>query len=135
VKKILGRNALLFNAFGLIFLLSGIIGVVVTHKTVAREKIITPADASIPETPVRGPLTLKVQGDIIREHVLKTTGGKTYAEMSREDSNRDIWITATTLTTALGLGILAYAFSVFVASLGVLFICFGLIFRNESLVQ
>ena len=111
---------------------------------------MTPADAAIPEKPVSGPLTLKVQADIIREHTLKMTNGQTFAEMPRQVSKlnedgkpildaggnpvmvanaaRDIWITATTLITALNLGILTYAFSGLIILFGFISIWTGIVF-------
>lgn len=125
-----------------------------TYKNVAQEKITTSADASIPGAPVLGPLTLKAQADIIREHTLKTTGGKVYAEMPGQvpkldadgkpvvdadgkpvtvsNPARTIWITATTLTTALNLGIITYAFSSLILFFGFVSIWTGITFYSLS---
>ncbi len=109
--------------------LGGMWGIFFTYSNIAREKITTPADASIPNTPVRGPFTLKSQADIIRHHVLETTKGLTYAEMSRTDPNRSLWITATTLTTALNLGIITYVFSGLIVFLGLISVWTGITFH------
>lgn len=114
---------------GIVLVIGGVWGICFTYTNIVREKIVTPADAAIPEQPVRGPFTLKAQADIIRHHTLDTTGGKTYAEMSRQDPARDIWITATTLTTALNLGILTYVFSGLIILLGGISIWTGVVFR------
>jgi hypothetical protein len=135
---------------GIILILGGAWGITFTYDNVAREKIVTPEDASIPNTPVRGPFTLKAQADIIRKHALKTTGGKTYSEMPRliesvdengqpeldEDGKpvmvpnkaRDTWITVTALTNAINLGILTYAFSAFTLLMGLISVWTGLVF-------
>lgn len=135
---------------GFVLVCSGVLGLVFTYANVARENITTPEDASIPGILVRGPLTLKAQADIIRAHTLRMTEGKTFAEMPRQiqkldsdgkpvldeagkpvltaNTGRDIWITATTLITALNLGIIAYAFSAIVLLLGLFFIWTGIIF-------
>jgi len=126
--------------FGAVMVGVGGWGIVFTYQHVAREQITTPEDASIPNAPVRGPLTLLSQADVIRKHTLESTGGLTYAQMPRQvpemDANgnqvldengapvmvanddREIWITATTLTNALNLAVLAYAISMFVCLLG-----------------
>lgn len=132
---------------GILFLVGGLYGVFYTSKNIKQEKIITPEDASIPNKLVKGPFTLKSQAEVIRKHTLSMTDGKTYAEMPRqiskldeggqvilgEDGNpimvantaRDIWITSTTLTNALNLGILAYMFSIVVLLNGLVLIILG----------
>lgn len=128
MKKLLKISSVLAIIVGILLVAGAIWGVCFTYKNIAQEKIVTPADSSIPERSVRGPLTLKAQADIIREHTLKTTDGKTYAEMSREDEKRPLWITATTLTTALHLGILTYVFSGLIFLLGCISIWNGIVF-------
>lgn len=132
MKKILKISAVVAILAGIILVIGGIWGIYFTYKNIAQEKIVTPADASLSEKPVRGPFTLKAQADIIRKHVLETTGGKTYAEMSREDANRNLWVTATTLTTALNLGILTYVFSALIVLFGCVSIWTGLVFYALS---
>ncbi len=132
MKKVLQISAVLAIFAGIVLVIGGIWGISFTYKNVVEEKIMTPADASIPNKVVRGPFTLKAQADIIREHVLKTTGGKTYAEMPREDTNRNLWVTATTLTTALNLGILTYVFSGLILLFGCISIWTGSVFYALS---
>src|SRR3989344_4540722 len=136
MKKMLFVSSVLAIVAGIALVGGGIWGICFTYKNVAQEKIITPDDASIPKAPVLGPLTLKAQADIIRAHTLETTDGKVYAEMPRQiakldsagnpvldekgqpvmvpNDARNMWITATTLTTAFNLGIVNYAFFGFV---------------------
>src|SRR3989344_8863980 len=135
MKKLLIVTSILAIVAGIAMIGGGAEGIIFTYKSVIREQITTPKDASIPEALVSGPLTLKAQGDIIREHSLKSSGGLTYAQMPGQipkldadgkpvidadgkpvtvsNPARTTWITATTLTTALNLGILSYAFSAF----------------------
>lgn len=150
MKKILLVSSFLAIIAGFLLVGGGVWGIAFTYTNVARENITTPDDASIPGVPVHGPFTLKAQADIIRAHTLRMTEGKTFAEMPRQipklDENgkpilgeddkpamtantaRDIWITATTLITALNLGIFAYVFSAVVLLLGLYSIWTGVIF-------
>lgn len=129
MKRLLNASAFLAIIAGIVLVVAGLWGISFTYQNVAREKIVTPEDSSMPNTPLRGPVSLKAQADIIREHTLKVTGGKTYAEMSRDDKNRDLWVTATTLITALHLGIITYVFSGLIVLLGLISIWTGFVFR------
>ncbi len=154
MKKLFKISSFLLITIGIALVIGGVFGIVFTYKNIAREKIITPVDANISEKPVRGLFTLKAQADIIREHTLKLTGDQTFAEMPRQipklDENgqqvlsvddkpvmtantaRDIWITATTLTTALNLGIMAYIFSSLIFLVGCISIWTGIVFYALS---
>ena len=126
---------------GLFSLLGGMFGIGYTYQQAAVENINTPGDAVIAEAPVRGPLTMWAQSEVITRHQLDRTEGLRYAEMPRlieqvdpetgevvigEDGepvmvSNDVrlsWIDATALTTVLGLGIISYAFSAFAMVVG-----------------
>src|SRR3989338_1565364 len=154
MKKLLVVSSVLAILAGIVLVTGGIWGIYFTYRNVADEKIVTPKDSAIPEKPVRGVLTLKAQADIIREHTLRMTGGKTFSEMpcqipKLDDSGkplldaegnpimvantaRDIWITATTLITALHLGVLTYVFSGMVLLFGLISIWTGIVFYALS---
>jgi|SRR5581483_7979972 len=134
MKKLLRASALVAIGAGVILLAGGLWAAVFTYQTVAREKIVTPSDASLPNTPVRGPFTLLSQADIIRTHTLHATGGKTYAEMPMQATNdpRAIWVTATTLITALHLGVITYLFSALMMLLGAISVWTGVVFAALS---
>lgn len=153
------KNKLQFGGYlaiiaGLVLVIGGVWGICFTYKNVAQENIVTGEDASIPNAKVIGPLTLKSQADIIREHTLKITEGKTYAEMPRfiekkddkgnvvldkegkavliENTARNIWITATSLTTAINLAIMSYAFSALIILFGLVSLFTGYLFLELS---
>ena len=150
MKKILSISSVFAITVGIILITCGIWGLYFTYQNVSRENITTPEDASIPGKKVRGPLTLKSQSDVIRYHTLKTTNEKTYSEMPRQiekldeegqvvigvdgkplmitNTARDMWVTATTLITALNLGIVTYVFSGIVFLLGLISIWTGIVF-------
>ena len=152
MKKLLMTSSALAIGVGALMVICGLWAVTFTYQNVAQEKITTPDDASIPNAPVLGPFTLKSQADVIRKHTLKSTKGKTYSEMPRQvtkvDENdepvvdregkpvmipneaRNMWITATSLTTALHLGIITYLFSGLIILFGLISIWTGLIFRQ-----
>lgn len=154
MKMLLVISAVLAVVVGAVMVLGGGWALMFTYQNVTQEKITTPEDATIPSTPVRGPLTLKAQADAIRAHTLKSTGGLMYAEMPRQvpkvdakgepvldaegepvmvaNEARNMWVTATTLTTALNLGIITYLFSGLIMLLGLISIWTGLVFYGLS---
>jgi hypothetical protein len=133
-------------------LAGGVAGAVYTWNQAVAQNVVTPDDASIPETPVRGPFTMFSQMNVINYHQLESSEGLYYAEMPRqvpqvdeagspvigEDGEpvmipnpvRANWITATTLTTALGVGIIAYAVSVFAIVVGITLVASGFTFLS-----
>lgn len=128
----------------------GIFGVWYTYDQAVAQDVTTPDDAAIPETPVRGPFTMWAQADIITQHQLDSTEGLYYSQMERTvpqlDENgaavldesgeavmvpneaRASWLTATTLTTALGLGMMSYALSALAIATGLTLLFTGFVF-------
>lgn len=150
MEKMLRVTAVLAIVSGIFMIGASLFGIKFTYNNVARENIVTTADSSIPNTPLRGPFTLKAQADIIRVHALKASGGMTYAEMPStvpqldaqgkpvldkdgkpvmvSNAARGTWVTATTLITALNLGILTYAFSALALFMGFVSVWTGITF-------
>lgn len=148
-SKLVAVVALFAIVVGAFSILGGLGGMVYTYQQAAVENITTPGDAIIAEAPVRGPLTLWAQSEVITRHQLDRTDGLRYAEMDRlvpeldeagnpvigEDGNpvmvnnqaRLSWIDATSLTTVLGLGIMSYAFSAFAIAVGLALLGIGLV--------
>lgn len=96
------------------------------RDTLAAERIVTAEDAAVPLAPVTGPAEAKAQAEIIREHVLRTTGGKTYAELDRSDPNRTLYLNSVTLRTALMQSYMAFKIADLVQGVGVLVALLGL---------
>ena len=158
MKKQLKLASGFFMILGVLLLIGGIWSLCFTYNSVKKENITTPADASIPNKKVVGPLTLKAQSDIIRYHTLNSTKGQTYADMPRQipkldeqgkevldnegkpvmvdNTLRNMWITATSLMTALHLAILSYGVSILVILVGIAFMVNGyilcLFYRKEN---
>lgn len=125
----------------------GLAGAVYTWDQASDQNITTPDDAYFAEVPVRGPMSMWAQSEIITHHQLANTDGQYYSEMERQvpmmdeagqavldeagepvmmaNAARASWLTATTLTSALGLGILAYAVSAFAMVMGLTMLGLG----------
>jgi hypothetical protein len=151
-SKLVAIVALFAIVVGIGSILGGLGGALYTYQSAAIENITTPDDARIPEIPVRGPISMWVQSDIIVEHQLNRTEGLRFAEMDRmipaldeagqpiigEDGEpvmvpnetRTSWIDATSLTTVLGMGIMAYALSAFAIVVGLALLGIGLVLNK-----
>lgn len=147
---VLLATAILALVVGFGAMAGGIFGAWYTWDHAAAQNVVTPDDAAIPETPVRGPFTMWAQADIITHHQLENTDGLYYAEMDRTvpqvDENGEVvldengeavmvpnearasWLNATTLTTALSLGIVSYALAAFAFVTGLTLVAVGFVF-------
>jgi hypothetical protein len=143
-------TAILALVIGVGSIAGGVFGAVLTYNQAVAENVTTPEDASIPVAAVRGPFTMLSQADIIEFHQLERTGGLRYAEMPRQiaqideagspvldeagepvmvpNDARASWVTATTLTSALYTGVLAYGLSAFAIVVGLALAACGVVF-------
>jgi hypothetical protein len=151
-RRLLAVVGILSLIVGIGALAGGVFGWFYTWNVAAAENIITPDDAIYPEVPVRGPFSMYAQQDIITHHQLESTDGLRYAEMPRQvpqlddqgnevigedgqpvmvsNAARASWITATALTTALNLGIMAYVLSAFAIVMGITLVATGMTFLS-----
>jgi hypothetical protein len=96
------------------------------RDTLASERIVSAEDADIPLVAVAGPDEAKAQADAIRAHVLKITGGKTYAELDQKDPNRATYLNSITLRSALMESYMAFKTSDLVSGVGLIIALLGL---------
>ncbi len=120
---------------GLVFIGGGIYMVVEgqsakdeVRDAVVSEGIITSEDASIPNVLVDNAAKAKAEADVIEVHYLEITGGKTYAELDRDDPNRETAFRAVQLRTSLNLAVMGFKVSDLVIGMGVFMIVVGATF-------
>jgi hypothetical protein len=120
-------------AFGLVLFASGayMIGEARSahdevRDALAAERIITAEDAEIPLAPVNNAAAAKAEADVIQMHALRTTEGKTYAELDRADPRRATYLQAVTLRTALMESYLAFKVADLVQGVGAIVAMLGL---------
>ena len=75
--------------------------------------------------PVDGPFTAYAEADAIEKHALEASGGKTYAELDREDPTRNTVMTASFLRTSLFTSVVAFGVAFMAAGLGIVLILIG----------
>ncbi len=92
----------------------------------AAENITVSDDASCQAgQAVNGPLEAFCQAEIINKHALESTGGKTYAELEREDPLRTVAQSASFLRASLFTSVVAFGVAAFAMGMGLLSILTG----------
>jgi hypothetical protein len=104
----------------------------VVSDTLARQDITTPDDACLPGRQVAGPFTAYCQAKVIEKHTLDLTGGKTYAELDREDPLRDTAMNSSFLQASLFTSVVSFGVAAMAAGMGVIFILIGLGIRDVA---
>lgn len=111
---------------GIVMIIAGGVTWGVVRSQLVAENITIPDDAAMfAGKTVDGPLDAYFQADIINKHALDGSGGKTYAELDREDPARATVMNASFLRTSLFSSIIAFGVAAFAAGVGILNILFG----------
>jgi len=111
---------------GIVFALAGAVTWYLVGDQLAAEKITVSEDARfLAGRDVTGPFTAYAQADVINKHALEATGGKTYAELGKDDPLRQTAMQASFLRASLFTSVVAYGVSLFAAGVGVVLIAFG----------
>jgi hypothetical protein len=117
---------IVFLAAGVYMILQGQDAKDEVRDAIVRENITTSEDASIPNAKVDDADTAEAQADVIEAHVLEITGGKTYAELDRDDPNRPTVLNSVSLRTALNVAVMGFKISDLVTGMGAFMIVVGI---------
>jgi hypothetical protein len=105
---------------GLLLTVSGAATWALVQTSLSDERITVAEDAArFGGQAVNGPLTAYYQADIIEQHALEGSGGKTYAELDREDPARASVMNGSFLRASLFTSVLAFGVAAMAAGLGV----------------
>jgi len=115
---------------GIVLVITGIGTWYTVSTTLGDQNITTPEDACLPDRAVNGPATAFCQADIINTHTLDATGGKTYAELDRDDPLRQTAMTSSFLQASLFTSVVAFGIAAMAIGIGVVFIFLGLAVRS-----
>lgn len=121
------------RALGLVSIIIGAVMIVAGAVTwgmvstkLAAENITVSADAPmLAGAKVTGPIEAFVQADVINHHALTATGGKTYAELGKDDPLRATAMNGSFLRSSLFTSVIAFGVALFAAGVGVLAIVIG----------
>ena len=99
-------------------------------STLSAENITVSEDACLGGQSVTGPFQAYCEADIIAVHALEATGGKTYAELDREDPLREVAMNGSFLRASLFTSVLAFGVSAMAIGVGIVFILIGVALLN-----
>lgn len=111
---------------GVALIVVGIVVWAMVSSQLRDENITIPDDAAAFQgQTVAGPFTAFVQADIIQHHALQASGGKTYAELDKEDPVRATMMNASFLRASLFTSVVSFGVAAFAIGVGILSILFG----------
>lgn len=120
-------------AIGAIMAIGGAVTYAQVSSTLAAEKIVVTDDATcLAGQSVTGPFAAYCQADIIAHHALEATGGKTYAELDREDPLRQVAMNGSFLRASLFTSVVAFGVAAMAIGVGIVFILLGIALLNMS---
>ena len=118
---------------GIIFAVAGVVTWFVVSDQLAAEKITVSEDAAfMAGQDVTGPLTAYAEAEVINQHAMDATGGKTYAELDREDPARQTAMQASFLRASLFTSVVAFGVAALATVLGIVLVLIGWSLRGMS---
>lgn len=120
---------------GGLLIVAGIASYTMVSQTLAAERITVSEDACLGGSDVAGPFTAYCEAMIIEDHALEATGGKTYAELDREDPLRTVAMNGSFLRASLFTSVVAFGVSAMAAGMGLLFVLIGVAMRSTGRVS
>jgi ABC-type sugar transport system permease subunit len=116
---------------GIVMAIAGVATWVVVSTTLEDQKITVADDARCAAgDTVNGPVSAYCQADIIDHHTLDITGGKTYAELEREDPNRAVAMDSAFLQASLFTSVVAFGVAGMAVVLGLVLTLIGFALRS-----
>jgi hypothetical protein len=118
---------------GALMVIAGAVTYGQVSSTLSAENITVSEDAScLAGQSVSGPFAAYCEADIINVHALEATGGKTYAELDREDPLRQVASSASFLRASLFTSVVAFGVAAMAIGVGIVFILIGVALLNLS---
>ena len=119
--------AIIMIVAGCIMIVAGGFTYYQVGNELADENIVVSDDAeNFAGEDVTGPLTAYAEAEVIKKHTEELAGGKTYAELDREDPVRETVMDSSFLRASLFTSVVAFGVAFLVMGLGLLFIILGI---------
>jgi hypothetical protein len=123
--------AIVVMVVGAIMVIAGAVTYGTVSSTLSKENIVVADDANcLSGQSVSGPFAAYCQADIIAHHSLEATGGKTYAELGRDDPLRDVAMNGSFLRASLFTSVVAFGVAAMAIGIGIVFVLIGVALLN-----
>jgi hypothetical protein len=124
IARFIGIFALVAGA---IMMIAGTATWITVQSSLSQERITVSEDSPhFANDAVDGPLTAYQEAQMIEKHYLEATGGKTYAELDREDPLRETAMNASFLRASLFTSVVSFGVAAMAAGVGFVFFLLGL---------
>jgi hypothetical protein len=128
-----GTIGLVVMVAGVIFAVAGVVTWFVVADQLAAENITVSEDAAfLAGSDVTGPFAAYAEAQVINQHALEATGGKTYAELERDDPARETAMQASFLRASLFTSVVAFGVAALATVLGILLVLIGWALREPQ---
>ncbi len=118
---------------GVIMALAGGITWFQVQSQLASEKITVSEDAArFAGQPVNSPWTAYSEAETIEKHALAASGGKTYAELPKDDPNRQVVMTGSFLRASLFTSVVAFGVAFMAFGIGIVLTLVGIALRKVA---
>ena len=118
---------------GIIMAVAGVVTWIVISTTLSDQNITVADDAKCAAgDSVNGPISAYCQADIIDHHTLEITGGKTYAELDREDPLRETAMQSAFLQASLFTSVVAFGVAAMAVVVGIVMTLIGFAIRTPA---
>ena len=118
--------SLLVIVAGVVMLIGGAATWFTVQSQLADERITVSDDADwFAGEKIDGPLTAYAEAEVIEKHSLEASGGKTYAELDRQDPTRQTVMTGSFLRSSLFTSVVSFGIAAMVMGLGVVLALIG----------
>lgn len=111
---------------GAVMVIAGAVTYAQVSSTLSNERIVVSEDACLGGSTVSGPFAAYCEAQIIETHALEATGGKTYAELDREDPLRQVAMNGSFLRASLFTSVVAFGVAAMAIGVGIVFILLGI---------
>jgi len=123
----------LVAVIGAIMIVAGGVTWFMVQAELSDARIVVAEDADmLAGDDVDGPFSAYAQAEIIDQHALEATGGKTYAELDREDPLRETAMSASFLRASLFTSVVAFGVAAMAVGVGLALILIGIALASAA---